>query len=238
MTTIVWFRQDLRTRDNPALAAAAARGVVIPLFILEDASSGFPRQLGGASRWWLHHSLTALRKDLGHLALVRGSPIDVLPELIKKHGVSAVYWNRCYEPFAITRDTEMKKSLQKLGVDVQSFNGNLLHEPWEVTTGSGDPFKVYTPYWRASLTKPVAAPLSAPNDKFVEGEAIGDRLEDWSLLPKNPDWAADWQKFWSPGETGALIQFDEFASNELAGYRNLRDRPDLQQTSRLSPHLH
>ena len=238
MTTILWFRQDLRTRDNPALAAAAARGVVIPIFILEDASSGLPRQLGAASRWWLHHSLAVLKDSLGHLVLFRGSPIDVLSGLIKKHGVSAVYWNRCYEPFAVTRDTELKKSLQKLDVNVQSFNGNLLHEPWEVITGSGGPFKVYTPYWRASLSKPVAAPLAAPNDKILESEAIGDRLEDWNLLPKNPDWAANWQNFWSPGETGAITRFDEFASSELAGYQNFRDRPDLLQTSRLSPHLH
>ena len=238
MTTIVWFRQDLRTRDNPALAAAAARGVVIPIFILEDASSGSHRKLGAASCWWLHHSLAELRKNLGDLALFRGNPIDVLPDLVQKHGVSAVYWNRCYEPFAIARDTELKTSLQMLGVDVQSFNGSLLHEPWEVTTSSGGPFKVYTPYWRASLAKPVAAPLSAPNDKIGDREVMGGRLEDWSLLPKNPNWAAGWQSFWSPGEAGALTRFDEFASNQLADYRNLRDRPDLQQTSRLSPHLH
>jgi deoxyribodipyrimidine photo-lyase len=150
MSIIVWFRQDLRTRDNPALAAAAAHGPVLPIFILDDSASGPLWRLGGASRWWLHHSLAALRDDLGHLSLLRGAPCDLLPAIIKKAGVSAVYWNRCYEPHAIARDKELKASLQGIGVEVQSFNGSLLHEPWEVATGSGCPFKVYTPYWRAS----------------------------------------------------------------------------------------
>ena len=104
MTTIVWFRQDLRVRDNPALAAAAAKGGVVPIFILEDSTSASHRRLGGASRWWLHHSLAALRDDLGQLRLFRGAPCDLLPAIIKEVQASAVYWNRCYEPYAITRD--------------------------------------------------------------------------------------------------------------------------------------
>ena len=162
MTTIVWFRQDLRIRDNPALAAAAERGTVIPIFILDEFSSDPRWRLGGASRWWLHHSLTALGDDVGQIALFRGDPRNLLPTIVKRVGASAVYWNRCYEPFAVARDTELKTSLQKLGVEVRSFNGNLLHEPWELATGSGGPFKVYTPYWRACLSKPVMAPLPAP----------------------------------------------------------------------------
>src|SRR5881275_131409 len=103
MSTIVWFRQDLRIRDNPALAAAAARGPVLPVFILDDGASAPVRALGGASRWWLHHSLVALREDLGHLTYLRGAPRDLLPAVIKKTCATAVYWNRCYEPFAIAR---------------------------------------------------------------------------------------------------------------------------------------
>jgi len=238
MTTIVWLRQDLRTRDNPALAAAAARGRVLPVFILDDVTPGPQWRWGGASRWWLHHSLLALRDNLGHLTLLRGNPRELLPAIIKKIGASAVYWNRCYEPFAIARDTELKASLQRLGVEAQSFNGSLLHEPWDVATRSGGPFKVFTPYWRANLSRPVAAPLPAPMLKIVKPSALGDRLEDWGLLPADPDWAAGWEHLWAPGENGALARFDEFAKNGLAGYRDLRDRPDAQGTSRLSPHLH
>jgi deoxyribodipyrimidine photo-lyase len=238
MTTIVWLRQDLRTRDNPALAAAAARGAVLPIFILDDVTPGPQWRLGGASRWWLHHSLLALRCDIGQLSLFRGDPCRLLPDIIKKTGVSAIYWNRCYEPFAIARDTELKGSLQRLGVEVQSFNGSLLHEPWQVATGGGGPFKVYTPYWRASRSRPVAAPLPVPKLTLSKSDALGDRLEDWGLLPRNPNWAAGWQHLWTPGESGALTRFDEFAEHALVGYRDLRDRPDLQGTSRLSPHLH
>ena len=238
MITIVWFRQDLRTRDNPALAAAAARGTVVPIFILDELSSGSRWRLGRASRWWLHHSLAALRNDLGQLALLRGESRQLLPAIIKKVGASAVYWNRCYEPFAVARDTELKVSLQKLGVEVRSFNGSLLHEPWELATGSGGPFKVYTPYWRASLSKPVMAPLPASNLKVETCANLGERLEKWSLLPIKPNWAARWGALWQPGEAGALSQFDEFAKNRLTKYREIRDRPDLQGTSRLSPHLH
>ncbi len=239
MTRIVWFRQDLRTRDNPALAAAAAAGdTVVPIFILDEVSSGSRWRLGGASRWWLHHSLAALRNDLGHVALFRGDPRDLMPAIVKKVGASAVYWNRCYEPFAVARDTELKASLQRLGVEVQSFNGSLLHEPWDVATDSGGPFKVFTPYWRASLRKLVMAPLPSPKIQVEKSNNLGDKLKDWDLLPAKPNWAARWETLWKPGGSGALAQFDEFAKNGLTKYREIRDRPDLHGTSRLSPHMH
>ena len=237
MTAIVWFRQDLRMGDNPALAAAAARGPVLPLFILDDVSPGPRWRWGGASRWWLHHSLAALEANLGGLMLVRGDPRQLLPDIVGKVGATAVYWNRCYEPFAVSRDTELKTSLQRLGVDVQSFNGNLLHEPWEITTRSGGPFKVYTPFWRACLERPVPQPLPAP-ELAIASKTIGDRLNDWGLLPRRPDWAAGWDKLWQPGEWGALARFDAFVADGLDDYRNSRDRPDRSNVSRLSPHLH
>ncbi|MBX9773977.1 MAG: DNA photolyase family protein [Xanthobacteraceae bacterium] len=238
MTTVVWFRQDLRIRDNPALAAAHARGKVAPIFILDDVTPGPRRRWGGASRWWLHHSLVSLRHDLGHLALFKGAPSDVLPAFIEKVGATAVFWNRCYEPYAIARDQALKASLQAGGIEVQTFNGSLLHEPWEVATASGAPYKVYTPYWRASLAKPVAAPLPAIKPQVDASVPPGDRLDDWQLLPTRPNWAAGWQQRWQPGEAGALEALDAFARDGLADYSQQRDRPDLKGTSRLSPHLH
>jgi deoxyribodipyrimidine photolyase len=237
MTTIVWFCQDLRIRDNPAVAAAAANGKVVPIFILDEGTFSSPGRLGGASRWWLHHSLAALRDDLGELRLFRGSPCDLLHAIVKASRASAVYWNRCYEPHAITRDKELKACLQKLGVEVQSFMGSLLHEPWEVTTGNGDPFKVYTAYWRASLAKPIAAPLPRPKLAIESSAPLGERLEEWGLLPRRQNWAARWEKIWRPGESGARARFDEFANDHLVRYSEIRDRPDAQGTSRLSPHL-
>jgi deoxyribodipyrimidine photo-lyase len=238
MTTIVWFRQDLRTHDNPALAAAAERGRVLPLFILDNENSQYPWALGGASRWWLHHSLSSLEEDLGYLALFKGDPRGILPTIIKQVGAKAVYWNRCYEPFAIERDSDLKASLQKQGVEVQSFNGSLLHEPWEVKTGNGDSYKVFTPYWRACLSKPIQAPLPRPTLTICRSKPASEDLKDWSLLPTKPDWAAGWKNLWQPGEAGARARLDEFAKNGLSGYREMRERPDKHGSSRLSPHLH
>ncbi len=169
--------------------------------------------------------------------LFRGDPRRLLPDIIREVGASEIHWNRCYEPFAIARDTEIKASLRHAGIDVHSHNGGLLHEPWEIITGSGGPFKVFTPFWRACLAKPVAPPLPAPKVE-VATMTIGDRLADWGLLPEKPDWAAGWNALWQPGETGAGARFDAFMGNGLAGYRDGRDRPDRAQVSRLSPHLH
>jgi deoxyribodipyrimidine photo-lyase len=236
MRTIVWFRQDLRTHDNAALATAAARGAVVPVFILDEETAPEWR-LGGASRWWLHHSLTALRDDLGELALFKGVPRELLPAIVRDVGATAVYWNRCYEPHVIARDKYLKASLQKLGIEAQSFNGGLLHEPWEIVTRAGSSFSVYTPYWRASLAKPMATPLAAPRLMLAASDAFGDRLNDWQLQPMRPNWAAGWEKLWKPGEAGALACLDRFMRNGLKQYEQLRDRPDLEGTSRLSPHL-
>jgi deoxyribodipyrimidine photo-lyase len=238
MTTIVWFRQDLRLRDNPALSAAAGRGPVLPVFILDDVSAETRWRLGSASRWWLHHSLVALRRTLGCLILLKGDPRDLLPAVIENTDATAVVWNRCYEPFAVQRDKELEASLPNLGVEVQSFNASLLHEPWELTTKNGGPFRVYAPFWRASFARQVAPPLPAPALTIESTEAFGDRLEDWELLPTAPDWAAGWQGRWTPGEDGALSRFAQFTAQSLAGYHANRDRPDLPGTSRLSPHLH
>jgi deoxyribodipyrimidine photo-lyase len=238
-TTIVWFRQDLRLHDNPALAAAAARGAVIPLYILDDANPGPAWRLGGASRWWLHHSLAALRERLGALVLLRGDPRELVPRLAADAAADAVVWNRCYEPYAITRDTEVKASLSNAGIAVESFNGSLLFEPWEIRTAAGGPFKVYTPFRRAGLGRDIPAPLPAVKRiEIAPSGDIGDRLDDWHLVPQHPNWAAGWEKIWRPGEAGAWERLDAFVQKGLGRYKEFRDRPDRDNVSRLSPHLH
>jgi deoxyribodipyrimidine photo-lyase len=238
MPSIVWFRQDLRVRDNPALAAAAARGSMLPVYILDEATPPSAHRLGGASRWWLHHSLAALGERLGGLLLLRGDPRRLLPTLVEQVKAEAVFWNRCYEPSAIRRDTTLKTELLGRGVEAASFNGSLLHEPWEPKTKGGEPFKVYTPFWRACLSRPIDAPKRAPTlDVKIPG-GLGDRLEDWRLVPSRPNWAAGWHKRWTPGEQGATRRLDAFIVGGLDGYGALRDRPDLPHISRLSPHLH
>ncbi|MEA1675767.1 deoxyribodipyrimidine photo-lyase [Nitrospirillum sp. BR 11163] len=150
---VVWFRQDLRLSDNPALTHAARSGLpVVPVYILDDQTPG-PWAPGGASRWWLHHSLAALSQALAGLGcplmLRRGRADVVLHTLVRETGAKAVVWNRCYEPHAVARDSALKAGLKAEGVAVDSFNSALLAEPWTVKTGTGAPYKVFTPFWKA-----------------------------------------------------------------------------------------
>jgi len=238
VTNVVWFRQDLRLSDNPALAHAAVRGAVVPVYIFDDAQTPGRRAIGGASRWWLHHSLVSLRKALGSLVLLRGDPIRLLPDIVNRVGATSVSWNRCYEPYAIARDKALKADLSARGLDVVSYNGGLLFEPWQIKTGSDGPFKVYSPFWRACLRAAVERPIPTPAVNLVKPESFGDKLEDWDLLPTRPNWAEGFGREWQPGEAGARKRLDDFLDNGLAGYGDLRNRPDLENVSRLSPHLH
>ncbi|MEP4378828.1 MAG: deoxyribodipyrimidine photo-lyase [Alphaproteobacteria bacterium] len=240
---IVWFRQDLRLADNPALAAAVATGRPIqPLFVLDEASADI-RALGGASRWWLHHSLESLAGDLrGHgLQLVRrrGAALDVLKTLVEETGAERIFWNRCYEPGAIARDTAVKAMLKNAGVDAESFNGSLLIEPWKIETQQGEPYKVFTPFWKR-LRELYQAPVVAGVPARLPGleDVAGDTLADWRLLPTKPDWAGGLRESWEAGEGAARARLTDFLDEAVADYPVDRDRPDRAGTSRLSPHLH
>ncbi len=240
--TIVWFRLDLRIADNPALSAAAERGgPVIPVYVLEDGAQDGP--LGGAGRWWLHHSLAALERslrDLGApLVLLRGRARELIPRLADETGAAAVTWNRRYEPQAIERDRAIKAALRDAGLEAESFNAALLFEPWTVQTGAGEPYRVFTPFWKACLDRPAPAqPGGAPESLTgFSGAPQGDDLADWGLRPGKPDWAAGFGEVWTPGEDGARTRMRDFLER-LAGYARGRDRPDAEATSRLSPHLH
>ena len=193
---LVWFRRDLRLADNPALSAAAKGGrPIVPIFILDEETTG-TRPLGGASRWWLHQSLAALAIDLSRrgvrLVLRRGPAAEVLNGLVAETGADAVFWNRRYDPASVARDRGIKRALTERGITVESFNASLLAEPWHVATKAGKPFSVFTPFWKA-LQDAVApdAPLPAP-EKIAgpAGPIAGDTLDDWRLLPTEPDWAA------------------------------------------------
>lgn len=238
MTALLWFRQDLRLSDNPAATQAARQGPVVPVYILDDSSDAGARSLGGASRWWLHHSLSALRESLGGLVLCRGNPREILPALAQQTGAGQVYWNRCYEPWAVTRDGALKSALRHEGLEVESFNSALLHEPWELKTGAGAPYKVYTPYWRAALR--LAAPPAQPAARLTLANlrGLGEKLDDWGLLPRHPNWAALFERSWKAGEAAARERLRDFLKSGLSGYATLRDWPDCPNVSRLSPHLH
>ncbi len=246
--TIVWFRDDLRVADNPALAAAAAGGAqVVPVYVLDEVSPGL-RSLGGAAKWWLHGSLAALDAALvrlgpGHalpprLVLRRGAAADVLAALARETGARAVYWNRRYGPAAKV-DARVEAVLRGAGVETASFNASALREPWEVRTGAGRPYKVFTPFWNACLAlgEP-AIPEPAPRRLTAFAPApASERLDDWALRPTVPDWAGGLRAAWQPGEAGAVRRLAAFLEDGLTGYAEARDRPDLDGTARLSPHL-
>ncbi|WP_299471149.1 deoxyribodipyrimidine photo-lyase [uncultured Roseibium sp.] len=239
MSTLVWFRQDLRTADNPALFEAAKNGPVLPVFIHEDPQqTGDPYPLGGASKWWLHHSLSALQQRLPGLVILKGDARFLLPQIARQAEVSNVCWNRCYEPHAIERDTEIKALLRSDGFNVESFKASLLFEPWELTNKAGGPFKVYSPFWKTAQQLDVKAPLPEPENIEYVAYSEGEPLECLGLLPQNPNWAEGWEDLWSPGELGAKERLEAFLEADLEGYGTLRNRPDLPNVSRLSPHLH
>lgn len=237
---LVWLRQDLRIADNPALRAAVESGrPVIVAYVLDDQG---PWPLGAASRWWLHGSLAALDADLtargAGLTLRRGPAAREIAALVRETGANAVYWNRCYEPAAIARDTGLKKDLTAAGVTVESFNGALLFEPWEIRTGGDGPYKVFTPFWRACRAQALDVKTAAAPKRIPGGAAKSLRLADLKLLPTKPDWAGGMRAAWTPGEAGAKALLATFLDDALDGYDANRNRPDMVGTSRLSPHLH
>jgi deoxyribodipyrimidine photo-lyase len=243
--TLVWFRHDLRLDDNPALAAAAARGAVVPLFIWAPEEER-PWPPGSASRWWLHHSLeklsAALAKAGSPLVIRTGPSLETLQAVAREYSATHVAWNRRYEPAVVQRDTGIKKDLTAAGLVVESFNGGLLYEPLRVATKEGRPYQVFTPFWRALLARDEPAEPAASVRKLVpaqrrKGRTAPAAVETLGLLPE-VDWAGTMRKEWKPGEAAASRRLDAFVERALTGYAAGRDRPDLEGTSSLSPHLH
>lgn len=241
-TAIVWLRRDLRLADNPALLAAShnADGVV-PLYI-HNPTEGQPWSMGSASRWWLHHSLKSLddslRQQGSRLIIRQGNELETLTGLISKLGATQVYWNRLYEPADIARDARIKSALRDQGIRVETFNSALLNEPWEIRRATGEPYRVFTPYWKAVQSAgldrpPYPAPqrLPAPS-RWPEST----KLDLLGLLPKIP-WDSGFYRDWQPGEQCAWANLECFITDGLRGYKQQRDIPGQAGTSRLSPHL-
>ena len=236
---IHWFRQDLRVTDNPSLCQASKKGRVMPLYILDDQNSD-EHFLGGASRWWLHRSLTELDNQLdGNLSLYRGDPLEILIGLVERKPIERVFWNRCYEPWRIERDKIIKKTLGELGVTVETFNGSLLWEPWNVLKQDGTPYKVFSPFYRNGCLKAESPrePLAKvkPQALSIDEGSLG--VDGLGLLP-SVKWYQEMEKFWNPGERGAASLLDCFVEKGIAGYKEGRNFPASENVSRLSPHIH
>jgi deoxyribodipyrimidine photo-lyase len=241
--SIVWFRQDLRLEDHPALGAAVQRGgPIIPVFIWSPEEEGAWTP-GAASRWWLRRSLMRLNADLrqrgSQLSIRRGDSTAILQALVRETGAAAVFWDRRYEPTAVDQERAAETRLRPMGLTAESFNAGLLVEPGEVRARSGKPYQVFTPLWKACLSRedpqpPLPAPekLTAPS---LWPESLP--LEELCLEP-TIDWAAGLRRVWTPGEEGARAQLQYALDEVLLDYPERRDRPDVIGTSRLSPHLH
>ena len=243
---IVWFREDLRLGDNEALVAAcAAGGPILCIYVLDEAGAGF-RPYGGASRWWLHHSLAALAKEIeargGRLDFFCGRASEILPALAHAAGADAAFWTRRYGGGEIAVDAALKRQLTAAGVKAQSFPGHLLHEPWEVKKSGGGCFKVYSAYWRAARAlpdpgDPIAPPAEIPSFPYPAGAPRRVALDELCLPPRKPDWGGGLQSSWTPGEAGARKRLDAFLATGIADYATRRDHPAKAGVSRLSPHL-
>ncbi len=240
---IVWFKNDLRLGDHRALAAAVHTGApIIPLYILDDDTPG-AWALGGASRWWLANSLTALAAQIAErgntLVLRRGAVDEVLPQVVAETGATAVYFSRGYDPASTRSETSLKAWFDANGVAFKRYGGRLLREPEDIRTKTGEVYKVYTPFWRALSQGYAPPPHVPPPDKIPQPSKLprSDKLTSWGLKPTKPDWSTGFSKYWQPGEAGARAALTSFLSAALKSYADDRNRPDLPGTSRLSPHL-
>jgi len=238
---IVWFRQDLRLADNPALTAAADTGApLLPIYILDD-DNAVDWAMGAASRWWLHQSLASLDHSLdGQLHVFRGKADEILPQLVRSTAASHVFWNRCYEPWRIARDRRIMTELRAGGCAVTSLNGSLLFEPQSITKADGTPYKVFTPFYQKGCVSgdhAPRAPLSSPTAlQFAEID-VGCARTELELLP-DIRWYDEMAQHWMPGEQGAQQRLRTFLVQGIRDYEVGRNRPDQNFVSRLSPHLH
>ena len=235
--SLVWFRQDLRLHDHAALTRAARgdRGVVA-VYVLDDAAAG-DWAIGGAGRWWLHHSLAALADSLGKhgvtLVLRRGDTARALAEVAAAVGARDIHAGRAHEPFA--RATERAVAALP-GLTLHLHRTATLFDLDAIRTQAGGVYGVFTPFARACRAHEVGPPLPVPR---LDGPPAprSDALDDWGLLPTTPDWAAGIRAAWTPGEAGALARLKAFA-HDIARYDARRNLPGEPGTSMLSPHLH
>jgi deoxyribodipyrimidine photo-lyase len=235
---IVWFRDSLRLADHPALHAAAP---LICLHVFDEQSPGL-RPLGGATRWWLAQSLRSLKASLqaigSDLVLRRGAAADVIRTLARETNARSVFWNDIAQgPHRAIAET-VAAELAAIGVESNSFAGDLLVDPAALRSKDGRALRVFTPFWKRVLAlgappRPLPAPTSLPRIADVAGLTI----EELDLEPIRPDWAGGLRATWQAGERAAREQLTTFLEGAVQSYAGDRDRPDLDATSRLSPHL-
>lgn len=239
---IVWYRDDLRLSDHPALhAAAKTHSSVVCVFVLDEKAPGV-RSLGGAVRWWLAQSLRALQASLQErgatLVLRKGAAPKVIAALAQEIDAGAVYWNEIAQAPERAVADDVAAKLDDIGVAAHRFPGDLLAEPSTIRNKENRGLRVFTPFWRRVLALgDPPKPLAAPNKLNGVPDIASDKLESWKLEPTSPDWAGGLRESWEPGEKSAQVRLKQFLADGINGYSDDRDRPDREGTSKLSPHL-
>lgn len=236
---ILWFRRDLRLGDQPMLAAAVAtRRPLVPVFVLDPETEA----LGAAAKWRLGLAIAAFARALEgtglKLTVRRGPALAVLEALVAETGAGGVWWSRLYDPESVARDTGIKAAMKADGREAQSFAGHLLHEPWEVETGQGGFYRVFTPYWRTVRGRVVASPAPAPQHAVAPAVwPKSERLEDWRLGAAMNRGAEIVARYQAVGEEAARAKLVSFLAGPVEAYDAARDLPGVAGTSRLSENL-
>ena len=236
---ILWFRRDLRLSDHPALAAACATGrPVVPVFILDEVVSA----LGAAPMFRMEAAVSVFAATLAsqssRLILRRGKALDVLRQLVAETGAADVWWQRLYDPAAKARDTEVKAALKTDGVEARSFAGHVMFEPWEVQTGAGGFYKVFTPFWNTVRGRDLPGLLPAPARITAPVNwPASDDLAAWNMAAAMRRGAAVLAPYMQVGEAAARDRLDQFIDRKVAGYVAARDMPGVDGTSGLSENL-
>ncbi|WP_119328085.1 cryptochrome/photolyase family protein [Cysteiniphilum halobium] len=238
---LLWFRQDLRIIDNPALNAALTNGVVLPIYIVDN-NDAQDWQIGAASKVWLHYALQSLNQTLNNrLQFFIGDPCEIIAALTHRYNVKQVFWNRLYAPWQVARDKKIKAQLKAQAIEVHSFNSSLLWEPWEVLKSNGEPYKIFSSFKRQALqVMPPRAPLDGGKEIhncLTEVNVSNSNLADLNLLPQH-HWAKDVLDNWQISEKAAHHYLDSFIEHSLNDYQNNRNIPSLSATSKLAPFLH
>ncbi len=233
--SLVWLRNELRLTDNPALKAAIARGGPVHVIQIESEAPG-ARRRGGASRWWLNRSLNDFAGNLAKLGLrletLSGDPAQLLLREAERLQAGAIYFNRNYA--AVERGTEaaVQAAGEAAGLVVEGLMGDVLVEPFDISTGGGKPYAVYTPFWKTLRQMDIPRPLPRPRGN---GQGVAAEPVDTDYRP--PRWSNKLAQYWEIGEAAAHRKLKHFLEAIVADYREQRDIPAIDGTSRLSPHL-
>jgi deoxyribodipyrimidine photo-lyase len=233
-------------QDNPALNAALQSGLPVVALYIHDPQPSDGWAMGGASRWYLHHSLLALQQALAEIGVSlicrRGGLLAQMREFLKQRRIGKLFFNRVMEPGQGELEQDIALLMDHDNVDLESFHDDSLLPAERVTKRDGTPFRVFTPFWRHALQTLERNGLEErllpkPRSSNHTLTANFHEVEKLGLLHNHP-WHEKLHAYWSPGEASALRIFSRFLQESVDGYEVMRDFPAHLGTSKLSAALH